>query len=70
MHNLLRTAVACTCVSVYSACAFAQNNSILQSLQSISTPTVPANGDLNPYGVAFVPANFPSGGSIAIRTAN
>jgi uncharacterized protein (TIGR03118 family) len=24
--------------------------------------TIPGNGDLNPYGVAFVPANFPSGG--------
>ncbi len=24
--------------------------------------TVPANGDLNPYGVAFVPQGFPSGG--------
>ena len=29
------------------------------------TSTVPANGDLNPYGVAFVPKDFPSGGSIA-----
>ena len=26
--------------------------------------TAPANGDLNPYGVAFVPANFPAGGTI------
>jgi uncharacterized protein (TIGR03118 family) len=26
--------------------------------------TVPANGDLNPYGVAFVPSAFPSGGTI------
>ncbi len=26
--------------------------------------TVPANGDLNPYGVAFVPFNFPGGGTI------
>jgi uncharacterized protein (TIGR03118 family) len=26
--------------------------------------TVPANGDLNPYGVAFVPFNFPGGGAI------
>lgn len=26
--------------------------------------TVPANGDLNPYGVAFVPAQFPMGGTI------
>src|SRR5262249_14147897 len=26
--------------------------------------TVPANGDLNPYGVAFVPQGFSSGGSL------
>src|SRR4029077_11552883 len=26
--------------------------------------TVPANGDGNPYGVAFVPPNFPAGGTI------
>lgn len=26
--------------------------------------TIPANGDLNPYGLAFVPPNFPSGGTI------
>ena len=26
--------------------------------------TVPANGDLNPYGVAFVPQGFPTGGSL------
>jgi uncharacterized protein (TIGR03118 family) len=26
--------------------------------------TVPANGDVNPYGVAFVPQGFPSGGSL------
>jgi hypothetical protein len=26
--------------------------------------TVPANGDLNPYGVAFVPPGFPAGGTI------
>jgi uncharacterized protein (TIGR03118 family) len=26
--------------------------------------TVPSNGDLNPYGVAFVPTGFPSGGTI------
>ena len=29
------------------------------------TSTVPANGDLNPYGVAVVPAGFPSGGPLA-----
>jgi hypothetical protein len=26
--------------------------------------TVPANGDLNPYGVAFVPPGFPAGGPL------
>ena len=29
-----------------------------------SVTTVPANGDVNPYGVAFVPFNFPTGGAI------
>jgi hypothetical protein len=31
----------------------------------IISSTIPANGDLNPYGVAFVPPNFPKGGIIA-----
>jgi DNA-binding beta-propeller fold protein YncE len=31
----------------------------------INSSTVPAIGDLNPYGVAFVPEGFPSGGKIA-----
>ena len=31
----------------------------------IISSTIPANGDLNPYGVAFVPPNFPSGGTIS-----
>src|SRR5580704_16787676 len=30
----------------------------------VVSSTVPANGDLNPYGVAIVPAGFPSGGTI------
>jgi uncharacterized protein (TIGR03118 family) len=30
-----------------------------------SLTTVPANGDVNPYGVAFVPKDFPTGGSIS-----
>jgi hypothetical protein len=28
-----------------------------------SASTIPANGDVNPYGVAFVPARFPAGGT-------
>jgi hypothetical protein len=31
----------------------------------VNSSTVPSNGDVNPYGVAFVPGQFPSGGRIA-----
>ncbi len=44
------------------------NGSILASLPATPTHTVstiPANGDVNPYGVAFVPSGFPDGGTIA-----
>jgi hypothetical protein len=69
--SLLRTFLSLTCLSVFSVLAVAQDapflrhNSILDSLQSITAGTIPANGDLNPYGVAFVPAGFPSGPNIA-----
>jgi hypothetical protein len=33
--------------------------------QLVNSSTVPANGDINPYGVAFVPRGFPAGGAIA-----
>jgi hypothetical protein len=36
----------------------------LHSAPMRTASTVPANGDLNPYGVAFVPAGFASGGSL------
>ena len=31
----------------------------------VVSSTIPVNGDLNPYGVAFVPQGFPGGGTIA-----
>jgi len=31
----------------------------------VNSSTIPAIGDVNPYGVAIVPAGFPSGGAIA-----
>jgi hypothetical protein len=43
--------------------AAAAGNSFIPRL--INSTTMPANGDVNPYGVAFVPAGFPSGGTIA-----
>jgi hypothetical protein len=44
---------------------FLRNNSILDSLQSITASTIPPSGDVNPYGIAFVPAGFPAGANIA-----
>ena len=44
-----------------------KNKSIIASLPSgpsMSVSTIPANGDVNPYGVAFVPRAFPSGGML------
>ena len=50
-------------VSFGAVNAKAQSTSILNNL---GTPqvlsTIPSNGDVNPYGVAFVPAGFPTGG--------
>ena len=33
--------------------------------RAVNSSTIPANGDVNPYGVAFVPGGFAPGGTIA-----
>jgi hypothetical protein len=59
LHRLLAAAaaLAASIASVAAQVPFIPNN--------IVTSTVPKNGDVNPYGVAFVPSNFPAGGKIA-----
>jgi DNA-binding beta-propeller fold protein YncE len=37
---------------------------MLSATPSLTVSTVPPNGDVNPYGVAFVPRGFPKGGSL------
>ena len=37
----------------------------LTATPTLGPTTVPANGDVNPYGVAFVPHGFPGGGPLA-----
>jgi hypothetical protein len=45
--------------------AQAQVNSIIGNLGSpMVVSTVPSNGDVNPYGVSFVPRDFPTGGKL------
>jgi hypothetical protein len=42
----------------------AEDDSPFLPAQVRAVSTVPANGDVNPYGVAFVPPGFPTGGTI------
>ena len=44
--------------------AVADHSAVLAKLPPtpVSGSTVPANGDINPYGIAFVPPGFPAGG--------
>jgi len=50
------------CTTLGGAVALAADEGFIPRL--VNTSTIPANGDVNPYGVAFVPAGFPGGGSI------
>jgi len=54
---------ACAWLPLAAVDAEAANNVFLQ--REIISSTIPANGDLNPYGIAFVPDGFPSGGVIS-----
>lgn len=62
--GLLRPFLAAALFSIlYSPISQAQAGAFLPGPTRVVS-TAPANGDLNPYGVAFVPANFPAGGTI------
>jgi len=55
-------ALATILVSAFSSVSHAED-AFLPS--AINTSTIPQNGDVNPYGVAFVPEGFPGGGAIS-----
>ncbi len=64
LSNILRSGIALAAALLASSpgsVAAAQEAFIPAEINS---STIPANGDLNPYGVAFVPSGFPSGGRI------
>jgi len=62
--NLFRLIVAAG-LSLCAALAPAADSDDAFIPRIVNTSTIPANGDLNPYGVAFVPEHFPHGGAIA-----
>ena len=66
MSDLSRIAAASLLVATVALGSIAAGAATQQFLPDIIiSSTVPSNGDLNPYGVAFVPPGFPSGGAIA-----
>ncbi|HEV3277326.1 MAG TPA: hypothetical protein VG860_10960 [Terriglobia bacterium] len=50
-----------------SALASGSNDQPFLPNPVVVASTVPSNGDVNPYGVAFVPQGFPTGGTISAQ---
>jgi len=67
LRNILRRLMGPSClVSIIGLTAFEQ--SFAGSKKAFiprETSTIPANGDVNPYGVAFVPNGFPTTNSVS-----
>jgi hypothetical protein len=66
MSELLRIAAVsllAATVALGSTGASAQEQPFIPDI--VISSTIPGNGDLNPYGVAFVPQGFPEGAAIA-----
>jgi DNA-binding beta-propeller fold protein YncE len=55
--------IATLCLWTAVATASERDDAFIPKL--VNSSTIPANGDVNPYGVAFVPRKFPAGGAIA-----
>ena len=59
-------ALAATVVALpaHELLAFTVNQNRVLPFPTQTVSTIPSNGDVNPYGVAFVPENFPAGGKL------
>jgi hypothetical protein len=58
-------AAVISCLLCSTALMAADDDHPFLPAQVRAVSTVPANGDVNPYGVAFVPPGFPAGGTIS-----
>jgi hypothetical protein len=56
---------ACALLSLMAASAASAGESRAFIPLLVNSSTIPASGDVNPYGVAFVPEGFPGGGALA-----
>jgi hypothetical protein len=66
-RNLTLPALVATSAMFFAGSALASGNEKEPYLPSavVVASTIPSNGDLNPYGVAFVPQGFPNGGTVS-----
>lgn len=65
-HKMLSSLIlAATSVVLSTSVTAADHASFVPQL--INSSTIPANGDVNPYGVAFVPEGFPGNGALQPR---
>ncbi|HUE12718.1 MAG TPA: hypothetical protein VMR25_01020 [Planctomycetaceae bacterium] len=62
--EVLETRVMLSAAAIVPAAAHGSFISHLAAAPAVDASTVPGNGDENPYGVAFVPSGFPSGGKL------
>lgn len=59
-RTLCRAACGAGLIALSSAFAWAGGNDAILPVSSVTASTVPANGDVNPYGIAFVPRGVPN----------
>jgi hypothetical protein len=55
-------AAAAIVLPAHQVMAFTDNQARVLPFANQTVSTIPSNGDVNPYGVAFVPEGFPTGG--------
>lgn len=62
--RILAVAAAFTMLPAHQVLAFSDNQTRVLPFPAQTVSTIPSNGDVNPYGVAFVPKGFPTGGTL------
>jgi hypothetical protein len=62
--RIFAVAAAVTIIPAHQVLAFSDNQTRVLPFPTQTVSTIPSNGDVNPYGVAFVPKGFPTGGTL------
>ena len=63
--RIFAVAAAFTMLPAHQVLGFSDNQTRILPFPTQTVSTIPSNGDVNPYGVAFVPKDFPTGGTLS-----